>query len=130
LDALAHLGGQRHFPPHLLNQGAAVRAQLELAQGNVAAAILWADTSGLSAKDEELSYPREGEYLTLARVRLAQARNDPQSPILPEVLYLLDRLREAAEAKARLGSVLEILVLRALTLEVQGDRTSALSTLE
>ena len=32
--------------------------------------------------------------------------------------------------KARLGSALEILIVRTLALEAQGDRTSALSTLE
>jgi LuxR family maltose regulon positive regulatory protein len=42
----------------------------------------------------------------------------------------LERLLWDAESKARLGSVLEILVLRALTLEAQGNRTSALATLE
>jgi LuxR family maltose regulon positive regulatory protein len=109
---------------------AAARAQLELAWGNLAAAIRWADSSGLSTEDEDLSYPRESEYLALARVRIAQGRDDPQSPFLQEVLHLLDRLLRDAEAKARMNSVLEILVLRALALEAQGDRTAALSTLE
>ncbi len=45
-------------------------------------------------------------------------------------MRLLDRLLKDAEAKARLNSVLHILVLRTLALEAQGDRTSALSTLE
>jgi LuxR family transcriptional regulator, maltose regulon positive regulatory protein len=130
LDALAQLAEQRHFAAHLMAQGAAVRAQLELAQGNLAAAIRWADATGLSAEDEHLSYPREGEYLALARVRIAQGRDDPAAPFLQDVLHLLDRLQESAEAKARVSSVLEILVLRALALEAQGDRTGALSTLE
>ncbi len=130
LDALAHLAEQRHFLPHLLTQVAAVRAELELAQGNLAAAILWADSSGLSAKDDDLSYPYEEAYLTLTRVRIAQARNDQASPFLQEVLHLLDRLLWDAEPKARMGSVLEILVLRALALEAQWNRTSALFTLE
>ena len=60
-----------------------MRAQLELAQGNLAAAIRWADTSGLSTEDDDLSYPREGEYLALARVRIAQARDDPASSFPP-----------------------------------------------
>jgi ATP/maltotriose-dependent transcriptional regulator MalT len=51
---------------------------------------------------------------------------DPQQ----EALHLLDRLRESAETKARMGSVLEILILRALALEAQGDRMHALATLE
>jgi len=103
---------------------------VEIAHGNLAAAVRWIEECGLSASDEEVSYLREGEYLVLARVRIAQARDDPAAPLLQDVLHLLDRLRESAEAKARMGSVLEILVLRALALEAQGDRTSALSTLE
>jgi LuxR family maltose regulon positive regulatory protein len=101
-----------------------------LAQGTVAAAIRWADTSGLSAGDEDLPYPRQGEYLTLARVRIAQAHDDPTTPLLQDVLHLLDRLQESAEANARLGSVLEILVLRVLALEAHGDQISSLATLE
>jgi LuxR family maltose regulon positive regulatory protein len=130
LDALAHLAEQRHFAPHLVAQVIAVRAQLELAQGNLSAAIHWADTRGLSTGDDDVSYPREGEYLALARVRIAQARDDPAAPLLQDVLCLLDRLLRDAEPKERMGSVLEILVLRALALDAQEDRTSALSTLE
>jgi LuxR family maltose regulon positive regulatory protein len=129
LDTLAHLAEQRHFASKMVTLGAAVRAQLELAQGNLAAAIRWADSSGLSANDEDLRYPREAEYLVLARVRIAQARSDPATPLLQDVLHLLERLLRDAEVKARLGSALEILVLRALALEAQGNRTAALSTL-
>jgi len=130
LDALVRLAEQRNFSSQWVARGEAVRAQLELAQGNVSAAILWADTSGLSAEDEDLPYSREGEYLVLARVRIAQGRDNPQSPFLQDVLHLLNRLLREAEAKARMGSVLEILVLRALALEALGKRTSAFSTLE
>jgi LuxR family maltose regulon positive regulatory protein len=109
---------------------AAVRAQFELAQGNLLAAIRWADASGISATDDDLPYPREGEYLALARVRIAQACEEQASSFLEDMLHLLDRLLLDAKIKARMGSVMEILVLRALALEAQGDRTSALSTLE
>jgi LuxR family maltose regulon positive regulatory protein len=130
LDGLEHLAEQRHFGPQLVAQIAAIRVHLELAQGNLSAATRWAEASGLSTEDDDLPYPREGEYLALARVRIVQAHNDPQSPFLPNVLHLLDRLLQDAEEKARLGSVLEILVLRALALEAQRNRPSALSTLE
>jgi LuxR family maltose regulon positive regulatory protein len=130
LDALMHLAEQRHFAAHVMTQGAAVRAQLELAQGNLDAAIRWADTRGLSIEDDDLPYPREGEYLVLVRVRIAQARDDPASPFLQDVLLLLDRLLKDAEEKARLGSVLQILIVQAMALEAQRGWTSTLSTLE
>ncbi|HEX6554953.1 MAG TPA: LuxR C-terminal-related transcriptional regulator [Ktedonobacteraceae bacterium] len=130
LDALLHLTEQRHFSTNLMSQVDAIRAGIELARGNPAAAIRWANSCGLSTNDDDLRYPREGEYLVLARVRIAQARDDPQSPFLQDVLHLLDRLLREAEPKARLGSVLEILIMRALTLEAQGNRAGALSTLE
>ena len=130
LDTLMHLAERRRFPPHLVTQVAAVRARLELAQGKLAAAIHWADTCGLSANDDDLRYPREGEYLALARVRIEQERESPTTLFLQDVLHLLDRLLQDAEAKARIGSVLDILVLRALALGAQGDRTAALATLE
>jgi LuxR family maltose regulon positive regulatory protein len=130
LDAFTNLASQRHFVPQLLARGRAVRAQVELAQANLAAALHWADGSGLSLADEDLSYPREQEYLALTRVRIAQGRDDLARPFLQEVLGLLDRLLRDAEAKARLDSALEILVLRALALQARGDRMGALSTLE
>jgi LuxR family maltose regulon positive regulatory protein len=130
LDAFMNLARQRHFVPQLLARGRAVRAQVELAQANLAAAIRWADGSSLSLADEDLSYPREQEYLALARVRIAQGRENLTRPFLQEALGLLDRLLQDAEAKARLGSALEILVLRALALQARGDPIGALSTLE
>jgi LuxR family maltose regulon positive regulatory protein len=128
LDAFALLAQQRGFAPTLLAHGAAVRAQVELAQGNLAAAIRWAETSGLSTTDA-LSYPRERAYLTLARVRIAQGQAQPMGSFLPEALDLLERLLEDAESKARMSSVIEILLLRALALQAQGKQDEALRTL-
>ncbi len=104
-----------------------MRAQLELAQGSLSAAIRWAEASGLTTEDDELPYPREGEYLALAAVRIAQARNHLAGSSLQHVLHLLERLQRSAEAKARLGSVLAILVLRALALEGLALRKKARS---
>src|SRR6266516_4410166 len=129
VEAFANLSDARQFAPAQLAFASAVRAQLELMQGNLTAAVRWTEASGLSALDD-LTYPREREYLTLARVRIAQGREDPAAPFLQDVLHLLDRLLRDAEASARMDSVLEILMLRALTLEAQGNRTGALSTLE
>lgn len=129
LDELAEQARICHFVPHLHARGAAVRVEIELAAGNVASPALWAGASGLSPTDA-VNYLQEREYLTLARVRIAQGRGNSIPPLLSEVLGLLERLLEDAEAKARKGSVLEILMLRALALDAQGDRTGALAALE
>ncbi len=128
LDSFALLTQQRGFAPVLGARGAAVRAQLALAQGDLAAAIRWAETSGLSTTDA-LSYPRERAYLTQARVRIAQGQAQPMGSFLPEALGLLERLLEDAESKARMSSVIEILLLRALALQAQGKQDEALRTL-
>ena len=129
LDAFTQLASLRHFVPHLVAHGLAVGAQVELAQDHLAAAIRWADASGLSTEDD-LSYLHEREYLTLARVRIAQGRDDLAGPFLRDALHLLERLLEDAEAKARIGSVLEILLLRALAFAAEAHRTQALTSLE
>jgi len=128
LDTFAQMAQQRGFAPTLLACGAAVRAQLALAQGNLGAAIRWAEKSGLSTTDTP-SYPRERAYLALARVRIAQGREQPMGSFLPEALALLERLLSDAESKARMSSVIEILLLRALALQVQGKQEEALRTL-
>jgi LuxR family maltose regulon positive regulatory protein len=128
LDAFTQMSRQRGYAPALVAHGVAVQAQVELAHGNLAAAIHWADTSSLGA-DDELIYSREQEYLTLARVRITQGRETPKDPFLSEALMLLERLLEDAEAKMRMRSVLEVLLLRALALQAQGDYAGAMTTL-
>ncbi len=107
----------------------AAEARVWLAQGDLIAAVRWAETSGLRA-DSELPYPQEGEYLTLARVVTAQGKEDPSGRSLDDALGLLDRLLRAAEDGGRMGSVIEILSVRALALKERGDRSEALATLE
>ncbi len=129
LDAFAQLAQERQFAPMQLAFASAVRTHIELIQGNLAAAVRWTEASGLSASDE-LAYPREREYLTFARVRIEEGREDPAGLRLEEALRLLERLRESAEAKARTGSVLEILILQALAFSARGKGTEALAVLQ
>jgi LuxR family maltose regulon positive regulatory protein len=119
---------QRGYDHALVAHGVAMQAQVELAQGNLAAAIRWAEESSISIKDE-LHYQREREYLTFARVRITQGRENPKGPFLSEVLVLLERLLEDAEAKMRMRSMLEVLLLRALTLQAQEDHRGAIAEL-
>jgi len=129
VEAFARLSDARQFAPAQLDFASAVRAQLELMGGHLAVAVRWTEASGLSALDE-LAYPREREYLIFARVRIGQGRLDPAGPFLSEALRVLEGLREDAEAKARMGSALEILILQALAFSAQGKGTEALTVLE
>ncbi len=129
LDAFTELANRRHFTPELRALGEATRARVHLAQGDLATAVRWAEGAGLSADDTELPFPREREYLTLARVRIAQGRTSPGSPPLDEALRLLERLERAAAPQGRGGSVLEIQILRALALQAQGRQAAALAAI-
>lgn len=124
LERCTNLARQRGFAPHLIARGIAAQAQLALARGNLGAAAAWANASGLRATDA-LSFSREAEYLILARVWVAQG-----GAWLPQAAELLGRLLADAEAKARWGSVLDILLVGALAEWAQEMRDQALQTLE
>ena len=105
----------------LLNPVPVRRARLQLAQGDLAAAAGWAHQRGLGP-DDELGYPREPEYLVLARVLLAQEHLSP-------ALALLKRLDVTAAAQGRTGSLIEIRALQALASAAIGDEDAALGCL-
>ncbi len=129
LDEFAQLARQRKFYETLIAHGMATKAQLQLAQGDLAAALRWADKCDLPVAGEP-SYPHELEYLALVRVRIAQGRSNPVGSHLPEALRWLAWLLPAAEAGGRTSSVIEILILHALALQAQGDSKEALTVLE
>ncbi len=112
---------QLELSPQVIARITPVRARLLLAQGDVLGAAEWAKASGLRPADKP-DYPREPEYLVLARVLLAQNESGP-------ALTLLDRLLGAAADQERTGSIIEIQALRALALAARGDHTSALGAL-
>lgn len=111
------------------NRSAVVRlvdhhaARLDLAQGMLDRAARWAESSGLDPNAADLSFRRESEYLSLARVRIAQDRSD-------EALHVLDRLLRFAEDAQRIGSMIEILMLRALAYHAQDNTADAITSLE
>jgi LuxR family maltose regulon positive regulatory protein len=110
----------------------AVRAQLWLAQKNIADAAQWA-----TAYERDLNLPVGGDWpdagqlspifdyecLTLARVRMAQARWD-------EALNLLTRLQPIVEAGTRKTGLIELLALRALALQTQAKNAESVVALE
>jgi LuxR family maltose regulon positive regulatory protein len=108
------------FSPDVRPLGA-MRARLWVRQGRPGLALAWAREQGLSVTDEP-EYLQEFEHVTLSRALLA-ARD------LASAADLLDRLLVAAEAGGRLGSVLEIEILRALAFQQLGDPDVALAAL-
>jgi LuxR family maltose regulon positive regulatory protein len=107
----------------------ALRARVLAARGRVGDALAWARQQGLSA-DDDLSYLRELEHVTLARLLLAEAGARRAAAPLDAAARLLGRLLQAAEAGERTGTVIEVLVLRALTDQARGDVPAALAALE
>jgi LuxR family maltose regulon positive regulatory protein len=105
-----------------------MKARVWVAQGRIAEALRWTRERGLSV-DDDLSYLREFEHITLARVLIARYKSGVDDSIR-EVMGLLKRLLQAAEEGGRMGSVIEILVLQALAHEAQVNIPLALAPLE
>jgi LuxR family transcriptional regulator, maltose regulon positive regulatory protein len=98
------------------------QARMAAAQGDYWTGVRWSEECGLHVEDE-LSYPREFEHITLARVLIARDQHD-------DALGLLDRLLRVAEAGGRGGRVVEILVLKSLGLQAQPRMDDAVAVLE
>lgn len=96
-------------------------ARVQLSIGDLAAARRWAAEARVSA-DDEPTYLREYEHLTLARLLIATGR-------AAEAVPFLERLGVAAEAGGRTGSAVEAQALLALAQSSIGDTARALSTL-
>jgi LuxR family maltose regulon positive regulatory protein len=102
VDAIEQAGRVAPGPAAgLVNPVPAQRARLLLAQGEVAAAARWTQEHSLGP-DDDPGYPREPEYLVLARVLVAQDRT---------------------------GSVIEIQAVRALALAAVGQEARAVDVL-
>jgi len=108
---------------------AALKTRIWVAQGRLAEALGWARERELSV-DDDLSYLREFEHITLARVLIAQYKSDRVDDSIHKAVELLERLLQAAEEGGRTGSVIEILLLQALAHHAQGNIPRALDPLE
>src|SRR5712691_6653966 len=84
---------------------AALKARVWVAQGRLGEALDWVRLQVLSVEDD-LSYLREFEHITLARVLLARSKSDRADRSIPEAMGLLERLLQAAEEGERTGSVI------------------------
>jgi ATP/maltotriose-dependent transcriptional regulator MalT len=128
LDEAERLYAGDFFPD--VRPRAALRARVWITMGDPRQARGWAREAGLSPRDE-LSYLREFEHITLARLLLAAAKaGDDEKQSRAQVRGLLGRLHDAAETGARTGSLIEILILEAIAAAGGGDSASALAALE
>jgi LuxR family maltose regulon positive regulatory protein len=118
LDAAERVYNSDFSPP--IRPVAAVKARMQLTIGDVASARRWATERSLSA-DDQLSYVREYEHITLARAMLADGRDRAT-----ETTRFLERILDAARIGQRLGSVVETLTLLAVCHAAGGDRVGAI----
>lgn len=102
--------------PRVVGLAAANLARIQLAQGQLDLALRWADQYRESGETE---YLREFEDLTRARVLLADGH-----PL--EALTLLDALLASSRQACRLGTVIEIQLLRAVMLPAPDEALQAL----
>jgi LuxR family maltose regulon positive regulatory protein len=107
----------------------ALKTRTWLRQGRLTEALEWAREQNLS-HDDELSFLREFEHLTLARLLIARFMAERSAGDLHAALGLLVRLLQAAEEGGRMGSVIEIKILQSLAHQAQGDQPCALAVLE
>ncbi len=107
----------------------AIRARVQLAHGDLEAALDWVTDRGLTVEDE-LSYVREYEHVTLVRVLLADHARSGDPSVLDAALAFLDRLLVAAEEGGRTASAIEVLILQATGRHTRGDVSAALAALE
>jgi LuxR family maltose regulon positive regulatory protein len=98
------------------------QVRVRLSMGDLPAAQRWMSESRLSW-DDELTFPREDEFILLARVLIAQGE-------LELALRLLERLQQSAEGGGRMGRAIEILVLEALAHHAMHKCPQALDFLE
>lgn len=99
-------------------------AQFNIRIGKLDPANDWARQQAIGP-DDPLTYLREFEYVTLARLFIA--RGDSES--VEQALRLLVRLAEAAERGGRKRSLIDIHLLTALAHQARHDSTEALDAL-
>ncbi|MGV8966530.1 MAG: LuxR C-terminal-related transcriptional regulator [Cellulomonas sp.] len=107
---------------------AAMKARIWIAHSHVPEAARWARERGVATTDDA-AYLSEFDHLTLVRLLLAQHRAHPDPGAIDQAVRLLARLREAAEASGRAGSLVEIQLLTALAQDAQGHRQQARQSL-
>jgi LuxR family maltose regulon positive regulatory protein len=106
-----------------------LKVRLYLRQGRLTEARNWAHERELPA-DNDLTYLREFEHITMARVLIVEYQRNRTEPSILQALRLLERLLKVAEGQSRMGSTIEILVTQALAHQAQGNLPLAFTALD
>jgi LuxR family transcriptional regulator, maltose regulon positive regulatory protein len=103
--------------------------RLHIRAGNLTTARRWVGVTGV-APDDELSYLREFEHVTLARLMLAEHTATGDQAHLEQATALLQRLHDAAAVGARTATFLETSLLLALAGDQAGRSGDGLDWLQ
>lgn len=98
----------------------ALRARLQLRQGDVEPAGRWADAFTAPVPDQPILW-MDTPHLTRARILIARNRGSD----LPAALEILDAVFDVAERTHNATHMMRVLALRALALEMMGEREGA-----
>lgn len=104
---------------------AAQRARFHLSQGALDPASRW-EHETVTLGEGPLAYLQQ---LTRVRVWLAQYASDPKTNRLSEATYLLNSLLTTAEARGWDSHLIEIMMLRGLLAEAQGNHPASRTAL-
>ena len=110
----------QHFPLYQATMRAKA-ASLNLAQGDLTAAVRWADGNDMICRDE-LQFSRRHAYLAACQVWIEQGR-------LAEAEDLLQRLASLFEELGSVPLLIKTLALQALQTQARGDREGAIRSL-
>jgi len=116
------IGRESIVPTWIMDQIAAWQSRIWLAQGNLEAAAQWVREREL-VPGEAPTYLGGFEYISLARILIAQGRWDETTKFLQSML-------EAAEAGGDTTRVIEIMILQTLACQAGGDTDKAMEMLE
>ncbi len=101
-----------------------LRTRFLLKQGRLDEAVDWMQQRGLSTEGD-LKFSDEFDHITLARIKLMQYQQQPDTETFENLLDFLERLQLSAENGDRGGRVLEILVLKSLAYQASGQMQNA-----
>ena len=118
-----HLIKERGVFPTARDVLRTAQVKLWLAKGDTLSAGRWAASQEERLiSDSGFRFENELTRITIARVYMAQKKPD-------ETIRLLNRLEESAEAGGRTGRLIEILIIKALTLQMLYETVQALVAL-